>query len=103
LILFELLYINIPVGIGFSIILIFEEDNICGFSLTDDEICSIVSSLCLSLRYKCSVSNDVVIVVNNNIVVEYERPLCRIPLKENIDLNEMNENDQCGNEKKRNL
>ncbi len=67
----------------FSIILVIED----GCSLTDDGIYWIVFCLCLSLRYKCSVSNDVVIVVNNNIVVEYERPLCRIPLKENIDLN----------------
>jgi hypothetical protein len=56
--------------------------------MTNDGISSIDSCRCLSLRYKCSVNNVVDIVVNINISVEYERPLCRIPLKENIDLNE---------------
>jgi len=80
--------IFIHVRIFFSIFSVIELDNVRDCSMTDDGISSSDSCRCLSLRYKCSVNNVVDIVVNINISVEYERPPCRIPLKENIDLNE---------------
>lgn len=79
---------KIPVRIFFSNVLIIEEeDNVCISSTTTDGIYWIDSCLCLSLWYKRIVRNDEEIVVNINIIIEYERPWCRIPLKENIVLN----------------